>query len=116
MSSMAVEVPANVLEVLALPALETLADARVRGAACTWCGDQLTGETAVDLGEQLTPLAGTTSPMRWFPRACRTCVADRAHRGLFAHAPSCALCTSEKKSADCIVGRGLYRLLRNCWQ
>ncbi|MEU6324940.1 hypothetical protein [Streptomyces sp. NPDC047009] len=106
------DIPREALKVLALPSLDTLADAKVHGAKCVWCGEKLTAETAVDLGEQMSPHSGTTSLMRWFPRACRGCVADRAHRGLFAHGSTCELCRNEKTAADCSAGRGLYRLVR----
>lgn len=105
------EVSAAVLEVLALPALHGLRDEQVRGASCVWCGYRpLNAENAVDLGEQMSPLPGSASPMRWYPRACRPCVADRAHRGLFAHSPMCEQCIDE--AGVCEVARGLYRLVR----
>ncbi|MEU6098380.1 hypothetical protein [Streptomyces sp. NPDC047079] len=100
-----------VLEVLALPALDGLTDDQTRGATCVWHGgDRLTAETAIPLGEHMSPLSGVTSLLRWFPRACRTCVADRAHRGLLVHAPMCDLCADE--AGQCPIGRGLYRLVR----
>src|SRR5262249_42325103 len=77
------EIPPDVLVVLALPPLDALTDGQRRGATCVWHGgERLTGERAVALGEHMSPLRGSTSPMRWFPRACHTCVADRAHHGL----------------------------------
>ncbi|WP_259471417.1 hypothetical protein [Streptomyces shenzhenensis] len=102
-----VEIPAGVLEVLTLPDLDGLDEARGAGRVCIWCGQPLTIETAVDLGEQKAD-AGTC-----FPRACRKCVADRAHRGLFTHTPTCDLCGTKATAARCIVGRGLYRLVRD---
>ncbi|MFE9608075.1 hypothetical protein [Streptomyces sp. NPDC006012] len=111
-SRTALELPAEVLEVLQLPALDALADDRVRGAACLWCGERLTGESAVDLGRRRSPLTGSSSVsgMTWFPRACRACVADRAHRALFDHAPTCEPCVDH--AAECELGRTLYRLIR----
>lgn len=97
-------IPAAVLEVLGLPSPEGLADGRARGAACVWCGVRLTAEVAVDLGEQVF------DGVRWFPRACRTDVADRAHRGLFSHAPLCEQCTDD--ASGCVISRWLYRLVR----
>ncbi|MFJ8605465.1 hypothetical protein ACIREM_43570 [Streptomyces shenzhenensis] len=116
MSRGAVEVAPDVLDVLALPDLDGLADAKVRGAECLWCPQQLTAETAVDFGVQHVPVDDTTSlsGMKWYPRACPDCTADRAHRGLFAHAPMCQLCRTKETAADCAVGRGLYRLVRDC--
>jgi len=93
-----------VLEILGLPSLEGLTTDQTRGAACVWCAARLTGETAVDLGEHLAD--GT----RWFPRACRTDTADRAHRGLFDHAPMCEQCTDN--AGGCEISRRLYRLVR----
>ena len=114
MSSTTEEIPAGVLEVLALPALDELHDDQTRGRACVWCDDPLTIESAVPLGEHMAPVEGTTSVsgMRCFPRACHGCVSDRAHRGLFAHGSTCSLCRDEETAADCTVGRGLYRLVR----
>jgi hypothetical protein len=114
MSSTIQEISAEILEILALPALDGLAVDKVRGAECLWCPKTLTVETAVDFGQQRSPLSGSSSisGMTWFPRACRTCVADRAHRALFAHAPMCEPCVDN--AANCIVGRGLYRLVRDC--
>lgn len=102
MSSALQAIPAEVLELLALPALEGLTDGQVRGAECVWCKERLSIETAVDLGEHQAP--------RWFPRACSVCAGERAHKGLFAHAPMCEQCVEEP--GGCEVGRWLYRLVR----
>jgi hypothetical protein len=117
MSSTTDEIPAAVLAVLALPPLDELTDEQAGGRACAWCRDLLTIETAIPLGEHMAPVEGSTSisGMRCFPRACRTCVADRAHRGLLAHGSTCSLCRDEETAADCTVGRGLYRLVREHW-
>ncbi|MDG9717389.1 hypothetical protein [Streptomyces sp. DH24] len=104
------EIPAEVLEVLALPSLDRLTDDQVRGADCVWCRERLTAETAVALGEHMSPLSGTTSPMRWFPRACREDTANRAHAALFTHSPMCEQCVDE--AGRCEVGLWLYRLVR----
>ncbi|WP_236053553.1 hypothetical protein [Streptomyces musisoli] len=63
----------------------------------------------MDLGERQA--ADGTS---WFPRACRPCIANRAHRGLLDHGATCLLCAAEETAADCAIGRGLYRLQREC--
>jgi hypothetical protein len=110
-SSVIQEIQSDVLAVLALPPLDGLTDDQTRGATCVWHGgERLTGERAVYLGEHMSPLRGSTSPMRWFPRACHTCVADRAHHGLFAHCATCKDCADE--AGQCEMGRGLYRLVR----
>ncbi|MFF7142212.1 hypothetical protein ACFZB5_13320 [Streptomyces nodosus] len=113
MSSTALEVTPEALEVLALPALLGLAEDRAAGRVCVWGGERLTIETAVDLGEQTASSRWIgPGPEAWFPRACRTCVADRAHRGLIAHGSTCPQCADP--DAECPVGRGLYRLVRDC--
>lgn len=115
MSSTTEEIPAAVLAVLALPALDTLNNEQIKGQACVWCRVQLTIETAVPLGEHMAPVEGTASiaGMRCFPRACHGCVSDRSHRGLFAHGSTCKLCAAKETAEDCSVGRGLYRLVRD---
>ncbi|MCT7356768.1 hypothetical protein N4P33_32190 [Streptomyces sp. 15-116A] len=99
------EVPATAVDVLLLPHRDTVTDAQARGTACVWCASApLSAETAVDLGEQKA--AGPT----WYPRSCRGCAAERAHRGLFDHAPMCEQCADE--ASRCEVGLILYRLIR----
>lgn len=105
MSNPALGLVPGVLEFLALPSLADLTDEQARGVTCVWGGERLTTETAVDLGEQ-------PEPGRWFPRACRQCAAGRAHQGLFAHGSTCRDCADD--AAACPVGRGLYRLVREC--
>ncbi|MBQ0947638.1 MULTISPECIES: hypothetical protein [unclassified Streptomyces] len=97
---------------LDLPGLRKLTDDQVRGADCVWCKASLTADTAVDFGEQTSPAPWSTSTvgMRWFPRACPACVADRAHRGLFDHAPNCEQCVDAAER--CETSRVLYRLVR----
>ncbi|MER6531139.1 hypothetical protein [Streptomyces sp. NPDC001508] len=116
MSSTIQEIPAEVLDALTLPDLDGLPDAKMRGAECLWCRKRLTAETAIDLGVQRAPIedSSSISGLKWYPRACRGCVADWAHRGLFAHTPMCDLCETEETAASCIVGRSLYRLVRDC--
>lgn len=97
-------IPAPILDVLELPSPDDLTSEQVRGADCVWCTARLTGETAVDLGEHLD------DGVHWFPRACREDAADRAHRGLFTHAPMCEQCTDEPGGCD--ISRWLYRLVR----
>lgn len=113
MSISTLDIPPEVVAALELPSLDTLADARVRGAECLWCDEILTAQTAVDLGEQMSPLSGVTSPMRWFPRSCRPCAAGQAHTALFKHGSTCALCKVKEKAGDCTIGRGLYRIIRD---
>lgn len=102
----------DALALLALPGLDGLTDEQARGAVCVWGSKEppLTGGMAVDLGERMSPLDGTTSPMRWFPRACHVCVHDAAHKVLMDHAPSCEQCVDN--AAECPTGRALLRLMR----
>lgn len=109
MSSTVYKIPPEVLAVLGLPAFDGLNEEQVNGRVCVWGTEQLTIETAVDLGEQKDGSDGT-----WFPRACRRCVADRANRGLFTHGSLCEPCQTEETARDCAVGRGLYRAVRDC--
>ncbi|MGW6215177.1 hypothetical protein [Streptomyces sp. NPDC055109] len=112
MSRTTVDIAPKVLEVLALPALDTLNEDRAAGRACVWGGELLTIETAVHLGEQLSPNPSSTSVIgeRWFPRACSNCVTARAQQGMFAHCSTCSECAAE--AGRCETGRGLYRLMR----
>ncbi|MFE0819184.1 hypothetical protein [Streptomyces sp. NPDC058847] len=107
-------IPADVLAVLTgvLPALDTLTNDQVRGAHCAWCRTPVTADVAIDFGEQTSPSPWSTSTigMRWYPRACPACIAKAAHRGLFAHAPSCEQCTDAAER--CEISRVLYRLVR----
>lgn len=98
-------IPQAALAVLGLPRRETLPDAQQRGAVCVWCPQPLTGESAIDLGEQ-SDEAGE----RWFPRACLACLTTRAHAGLFAHAEDGEGCTHDAE--ECTIGRALFRLWR----
>lgn len=98
------DIPPEVLTALGLPKFGDLTPDQARGAVCVWGDEQLTTETAVDLGEQAGPEG------RWWPRACRKHTADRAHLGLFDHAPSCEQCTDAAER--CETSRVLYRLVR----
>lgn len=96
------------LELLELPALDTLTERQVRGQTCVWDAAQLHGRAAVDLGKHETKRAG--SPVLWFPRGCPRCVADAALRALHAHAPSCEQCVDDAER--CPDGVALRRLMR----
>ena len=101
----------DALALLPLPDLDGLTDDQTRGATCVWCpvdSPPLTVETAIDLGEHMSLLSGSTSPMRWFPRSCRDCTAAYALRALHDHVLRCEQCTDNP--ACCDVGRVLRRL------
>jgi len=72
------------LTTLELPDINGLSEAQVRGVTCVWDGIALTPETAVDLGPR--PRDGGPD---WFPRGCKRCTGEAAHRLLLAHAPRC---------------------------
>ncbi|MFF3330902.1 hypothetical protein ACFYWX_15265 [Streptomyces sp. NPDC002888] len=110
MSDAAQGIAPEALALLALPALDTLTEDQSRGRTCVWGDEDLTAETAVDLGERVIQPDGSTPPVRWFPRGCRGCVAKRALDALFDHAPQCEPCVQEP--SECAVGRGLARLVR----
>jgi hypothetical protein len=100
------------LALLPLPDLDGLTDEQARGAVCVWDATEppLTGDVAVDLGEHMSPLEGTISPMRWFPRACHRHVHDAAYAALMDHAPRCEQCVDE--AAGCDMAVALRRLMR----
>ncbi|GAA4816057.1 hypothetical protein [Streptomyces ziwulingensis] len=99
------ELPAEVLEILALPPRDAVNADQARGATCVWGPEALTIETAVDLGEQQDPMGG-----HWFPRACGPHVGERAHHGLLAHSSLCEQCGEDRSL--CPTGHTLYRLVR----
>ena len=101
---------------LTIPDLATLTDAQVEGRVCVWDRHEepLTGEAAVDLGERMTELGGTESPMRWFPRGCRRHIGEHAYLALFNH--TIERCDRCRASETCDVGAALLRLfLRRGW-
>ncbi|MFJ6730287.1 hypothetical protein ACIQPQ_35855 [Streptomyces sp. NPDC091281] len=99
----------DALAAIGLPARQDLDDARQRGRVCLWCAAELTGGSAVDLGQQTD-----SSGRHWFPRACRRDAAARAKTALFDHVGICEQCTYG--SDLCEVGRVLYRLIRQEWR
>jgi hypothetical protein len=116
MSSTTTEITPQAIAELAVPDLATLTDAQVEGRVCVWDHHEepLTGEVAVDLGERMAELDGSTSPMRWFPRGCRRHVSEYAYLALFDHTlENCEQC---RGSDTCDIGRALLRLsLRRGW-
>lgn len=93
---------------LELPALATLTEQQVRGQACVWDAVPLSGVPAVDLGEQTASRAGRR--VRWFPRACRSCLGGKAYRALLDHGSKCEQCVDD--ASRCEAGLGLQRLVR----
>jgi hypothetical protein len=99
-----VDIPAALLPLIPLPALEGLPDARARGAACVFGGGPLTAETAVDLGEDLSPDSGTTL----FLRACRPCVLQAVLEARRTHPGWCEQCVDDP--GVCETSRALHTL------
>lgn len=77
----------SALTMLPLPQFAGLSDEQRRGAACVWCSDALTTETARDLGERPAP-DGT----RIWPRGCTPCVRSVARRVSNVHTRHCQRC------------------------
>lgn len=101
----------DALALLPVPDLDGLSDAQTRGRDCVWCGIALTPATAFGLGEHMSPLSGTISPMRWFPRSCRNCAHHYAFAALHDHAPRCEQCVDN--ADQCPAGVGLRRIMRD---
>lgn len=68
----------------------------------------LTAETAIELGMRTCDAYGTEA--HWFPRSCRSCLAEQAYKALFDHAPSCEHCAADVD--HCEIGVALRRLMR----
>ncbi|QEU94619.1 hypothetical protein CP970_30340 [Streptomyces kanamyceticus] len=64
--------PAESLFAPLLPSVGMLSEGQFRGRDCAFCGITLSPTTAVDLGAHHIKRSGVD--VRWFPRACRTCV------------------------------------------
>lgn len=89
-----------------LPTTSRLTAPQVRGAHCVWCGTQLNGATAVDLGQRYEAILGVVG--RWFPRGCRPCTLEQALAAYKAHWGTCEQCTDDATLCD--VRRGLRAL------
>ncbi|MGE6736586.1 hypothetical protein, partial [Streptomyces sp. NPDC059900] len=74
-------------ERLQLPDFDTLSVAQTCGRACVWCADDLSAESAVELGKR--SVRGFETNFVWFPRACRLCAVLHAYRALLDHAQRC---------------------------
>ncbi|MFE7233866.1 hypothetical protein ACFVAF_25015 [Streptomyces sp. NPDC057596] len=104
--------PASILDLLGLPDPDGLHDAQLHGRDCVWCNrGPVTVEASVDYGEQTNPASGATTPQRWYPRACRPCIGQRAYSAFLDHAPSCKT-GCEDTPLGCDIGRILNRLIR----
>lgn len=101
----------SAVPMLVLPPLDALSKQQVRGLMCVWDGVTLSAETAVDLGPREREGA---DGVLWFPRGCRSCTGKAAFQALLGHAPVCEQCVDN--AADCEIGRGLYRLIRQGWR
>ncbi|WP_329336031.1 hypothetical protein OG252_12945 [Streptomyces sp. NBC_01352] len=90
----------KVLALLPLPDLNTRTDDQTRGATCVYDGVPLAPTAAVNLGERMSPLNGSTSLMRWFPRACPGCVQKAATAAVREHAGNCEQCVDDASRCD----------------
>lgn len=90
------------LGLLPIPKTLGLSALQTRGAACVWCQDRLTIETAVDLGERPGP-GGVTI----FPRGCASCARGVAARVYPIHTANCRAC---RRNACCPDRVALRRL------
>jgi len=102
----------HALSLLDVPELDGLTDDQTRGSSCVWCHEDLDA-AAVDLGERMSALSGSSSPMRWFPRADSACVYVHAMRAMHDHVPGCRQCARRETLDQCAAGRGLRRLMRD---
>ncbi|MEU5442784.1 MULTISPECIES: hypothetical protein [Streptomyces] len=102
MSPATLNLSAEVLDSLAqaLPELEELPDERARGRCCVWCGEHLSAETAIDLGEKRNP--------SWFPRGCIPCTLKRVLAAYKTHWATCEQCVDDETLCD--IQRGLRAL------
>lgn len=100
----------EIVALLPLPDLNTRTDDQTRGKTCVYDGIPLTPQTAVDLGERMSPLNGSTSLMRWFPRACPGCIREAAAGAVRDHAGRCEQCVDD--ASRCGTRMGLERLAR----
>lgn len=106
------DIPPEVLALLPLPDVEAMTDDQTRGATCVWGGERLRSDAAIDLGERLEPVDGSTSTqgIRLFLRACAPCAGRAALQALHEHAPRCEQCVAD--ASLCPEGLGLRRLMR----
>ncbi|CAL9504680.1 hypothetical protein [Streptomyces sp. enrichment culture] len=85
----------SALLMLPLPQVLGLSDPQRRGAACVWCSEPLTAETARDLGER-----PTSDGTRIWPRGCTPCVCAEARRIASLHPRRCRTCDAGKCCPD----------------
>ncbi|MEU6687459.1 hypothetical protein [Streptomyces sp. NPDC046832] len=93
----------SALALLPLPEVASLSALQARGAACVWCQNRLTIETAVVLGERPGPHGVTL-----FPRSCPDCVRAAALRTYGVHSGACEQCVDNPILCD--TRRALRRL------
>jgi hypothetical protein len=106
------DIPREVIALLPIPDVKDMTDGQTRGATCVWGDEQLHSSTAIDLGEHLAPMEGSTSTqgVRLFLRACGACTRRAVLRALHAHAPTSEQCVDD--AVRCPEGAGLRRLMR----
>ncbi|MGW0885308.1 hypothetical protein [Streptomyces sp. NPDC002671] len=93
---------------LQLPGTGRLTPAQLRSANCVWCGTELQGDTAVDLGQRYDSILGVVG--RWFPRGCRHCTLKPILTSYNGHLGTCKQCMGGP--ALCQTRRALRALAR----
>lgn len=96
----------GVMSMLTVPDMNVLSANQRRGATCVWCPEQLTAETAIDLGHRRIEIDGEETLC--FPRACRPCGRRAAVRESHVHPLDCPVCAV--KPTDCRERRAIRRL------
>lgn len=84
----------NAAEMLALPRTSGLAEERLKGRRCVWCG----GASTVDLGPRVSTLNGGLHP--WRPKSCTACARREARRTFNIHVQNCARCCRTRYCPD----------------
>lgn len=96
----------QMLALLCLPVPAHLTPPQIRGADCVWCGMQLHGDTAVDLGQRYNSIVGVVG--RWFPQGCRPCTLKPLLALYYDHCRCCEQCVDD--ASLCETRRTLRKL------
>lgn len=90
---------------VAVPCVDEMTEAQLRGHHCVWCGLALGLACSVDLGARIGE-----DGHHWYPRSCPQCAVPKLYRQLIEHTGSCEQCANE--GALCSVAAGLRMPLR----
>jgi len=97
-------IESSAVKLLPLPRVPDLGKEWREGILCVWCGATPT----VNLGERAGVVHGVWT--KFFPRACRQCVAREALRVARIHTRNCDRCNHARGRQECADSRSLYRL------